>query len=72
MQSFDSEVSNSTTTDSSERSDRCYWRAIQRFPRGVGRIDWLEAERAIEREAASLAASEQLTDQGPPPPPTAA
>ena len=63
MQSFNLAVSNSPTTDSSERSERRYWRAIQRFPGGVGRIDWLEAERAIERETASLA-SLQRTPRG--------
>jgi hypothetical protein len=33
-------------------SDRHYWKATQQFP--GGRLDWLEAERAIEQEAVSL------------------
>jgi hypothetical protein len=62
MQSFNLAMSNSPTA--ADQSERRYWRAIQRFPGGVGRIDWLEAERAIERETASLAASQQRTPCG--------
>jgi len=41
-----------------DHSERQYWKATQRrFPPGNRRLDWLEAERAIEQEAVSLGLS---------------
>ena len=42
-----------------EHSERQYWKASQRrFPPGNRRLDWLEAERAIEQETQSLGRSD--------------